>query len=77
MEMVMTTKKKEAKPAAKKAKAPKAAAKKSDAFKAWERRTYLYEKQQSGKPFTQAETAEANLIRSQRGDIVPGFKPAI
>ena len=75
MEMVMTTKKKEAKPAAKKAKAPKAAAKKSDAFKAWERRTYLYEKQQGGKAFTETETAEANLIRAQRGDIAPGFKP--
>ena len=46
----MPTKKKETKPAAKKAKAPKAAAKKSPALKAWERRTYLYEKQQSGKP---------------------------
>ena len=71
----MPTKKKEAKPAAKKAKAPKAAAKKSPALEAWERRTYLYEKQRSGKAFTTAEAEEADLIRRQRGDIVPGFKP--
>ena len=69
----MTTKKKETKPAAK---APKAAAKKSPALEAWERRTYLYEKQRSGKVFTKAEAEEADLIRRQRGDIVPGFKPA-
>ena len=72
----MPTKKKEAKPAAKKAKAPKAAAKKSPALEAWERRSYLYEKQRSGKAFTKAEAEEADLIRRQRGDIVPGFKPA-
>lgn len=76
MEMVMTTKKKQEKPAAKKAKVPKAAAKKSENLKAWERRAYLSEKQQSGKAFTKEEAAEANLIRSRRGDIAPGFKPA-
>ena len=71
----MTTKKKEIKPAAKKAKATKAAAKKSPVLEAWERRTYLYEKHRSGKAFTKAEAEEADLIRRQRGDIVPGFKP--